>query len=183
MGQPDSRTAGFEYGDDGKPYGQQVLGEPLRTVYYVYMTALLAVCFGVPLVSLGVRFLRSTGPQRQQFKWFLYAGLLLLVTSPFAKFELLVLQMLFSVGILFLPAAIAIAILRRHLHRTIDRRFSRMSYDPQQVIRVSRPRSTKRSKSTSCTRRVALAEGVGGGVRRGPPGVGAPVLTSQIAWP
>jgi hypothetical protein len=82
---------------------------------------LLAV---VAFVSLVIRFRRSRGEERQQLKWFTYAGALLplAVLGDFVPAPLG--NLLFTAPIVFLPVAAGIAILRYRLY-DIDRIINR----------------------------------------------------------
>ncbi|MFN2389368.1 MAG: hypothetical protein ABR575_07170 [Actinomycetota bacterium] len=86
---------------------------------------LLLLCVVAAVGSLVLRARRSTGDERQQFKWFAYA-------AAFMVFDLLVLgnvmatffpriadaigNLMFGLGIVSLPAAIGIAVLKYHLY-------------------------------------------------------------------
>ena len=102
----------------------------------------------VCLAALITRFRRSQGEQRQQMKWFAYAGIATLVLLPgnTALATTPVLQVMGYVDVILLPAAIGIAILKYRL------------YDIDVVINKtvvygcwprSSPRSTWRSWSAS----------------------------------
>ena len=88
---------------------------------------LLSASVVVSAVSIAVRYIRTTGEQRQQIKWFVFASALIAVgwaasqvaqdaTSgnggPLAVLSL----MLGIISLLGLPAAVGIAILRHHLY-------------------------------------------------------------------
>ena len=79
----------------------------------------LGVAVGlVCLAALTTRFRRSQGEQRQQIKWFVYAGIATLVLLP-GNTELAttpVLQVMGYVDVILLPTAIGIAILKYHLY-------------------------------------------------------------------
>ena len=77
------------------------------------------------VISLVLRFRRARGVERQQLKWFTYAGVLLILTVPVAEF------LTASIGgafggliIVFVPVAAGIAILRFRLY-DIDRLINR----------------------------------------------------------
>ena len=76
-------------------------------------------------MSLLLRFRRSHGVERQQIKWFVYAGALTACSAPLSDVfpDIAVLDVLFGVAIGLLPIAAGIAILRYRL------------YDIDQVIR------------------------------------------------
>jgi hypothetical protein len=75
--------------------------------------------------SLVVRFRRSQGAERQQLKWVVYAGVLLLLTIPVGEYlPATIGDALFGLIIAFLPVAAGIAILRYRLY-DIDRLINR----------------------------------------------------------
>jgi hypothetical protein len=88
-------------------------------------SVLLSVSVVAALASLVLRFRRSRGEERQQLKWFTYAGALLLLVPlgdflPNANLSTAV----FGLLIAFLPVAAGIAILRYRLYE-IDRIINR----------------------------------------------------------
>ncbi len=95
------------------------IGTFLRFTTVTFMTAVFAlpVAMVAAFVSVVVRFRRSEGEERLQLKWFATAAAILVVTfiptfflnSSFA-------QVLFDVALLFLYAAIGIAILKYRLY-------------------------------------------------------------------
>jgi signal transduction histidine kinase len=72
----------------------------------------------VCLAALITRFRRSQGQQRQQMKWFAYAGIatLLLLPGDTALATTPVLQVMGYVDVILLPAAVGIAILKYRLY-------------------------------------------------------------------
>jgi hypothetical protein len=86
---------------------------------------LLAVSEAAALASLILRFRRSRGEERQQLKWFTYAGALLLLI-PLGDFlpNRNLSTAVFGLLIAFLPVAAGIAILRYRLY-DIDRLINR----------------------------------------------------------
>ena len=87
--------------------------------------AVIALCMLATIVSLVVRFRRSRGVERQQLKWFVFAGifvvglpLLELLGLSFAGVEA------FDFALSFIPITIGIAVLRYRLY-DIDRIISR----------------------------------------------------------
>jgi hypothetical protein len=84
------------------------------------LTLLLLV---VAVVSLVIRFRRSHGVERQQLKWFTYAGALVLLT-PLGSISLPALGNLPFVLVIALPIAVGIALLRYRLY-DIDRLINR----------------------------------------------------------
>jgi hypothetical protein len=93
----------------------------------VALSVLIAVSLVVALASLVIRFRRSRGDERQQLKWFTYAGGLLLLV-PLGVGELLPGDYLstafFGLLIACLPVAAGIAVLRYRLY-DIDRLINR----------------------------------------------------------
>jgi MFS family permease len=93
----------------------------------VALSVLVAVSLVVALASLVLRFRRSRGDERQQLKWFTYAGGLLLLV-PLGVGELLpgnnLSTAFFGLLIACLPVAAGIAILRYRLY-DIDRLINR----------------------------------------------------------
>jgi hypothetical protein len=94
---------------------ENLLGDVLLAL--TLLTLVAAVC------SLVIRFRRSRGVERQQLKWFTYAGALVLLT-PLGSFLLPDLGNLPFVVVIALPIAVGIAILRYRLY-DIDRLINR----------------------------------------------------------
>jgi hypothetical protein len=92
---------------------------PLSTILNGLVLCLLAAA----AVSLVVRFRRSRGVERQQLKWFTYAGALVLLI-PLIGFVVPSLANAAFVLVLALPIAVGIAILRHRLY-DIDRLINR----------------------------------------------------------
>ena len=92
---------------------------PLSTILNGLSLFLLAAA----VVSLVVRFRRSRGVERQQLKWFTYAGALVLLI-PLIGFVVPSLGNAAFVLVLALPIAVGIAILRHRLY-DIDRLINR----------------------------------------------------------
>lgn len=94
--------------------------------------AVVGVLFLLSAVSLIVRIVRSSGPERQQLKWFLFAGSLIvvgLVTEMVMEAFGVVpvpewVDVLVTVALLSLPVSVILAILRYRLY-DIDRIISR----------------------------------------------------------
>ena len=76
------------------------------------------------MVSLGIRFRRSWGEERQQLKWFTYAGALVPLALLGDALPAPLGNIAFTVPIVFLPVAAGIAILRYRLY-DIDRLINR----------------------------------------------------------
>lgn len=79
---------------------------------------LLTACSLAAALSLLLRFRRSHGVERQQIKWFVYAGALTACSALLGDFfpDIGVLDVLFGVAIGLLPMAAGIAILRYRLY-------------------------------------------------------------------
>jgi hypothetical protein len=94
--------------------------EGLEPVEKLPIFGLLSVLLGVGIVaamaSVAVRFRRSRGTERQQMKWFLCAAALLpsFLLSDFLPS--IIGDVLFGVGLIALPVAIGIAVLRYRLY-------------------------------------------------------------------
>jgi hypothetical protein len=99
--------------------GADVDAAPLSAV----LTSLLLLVFVGAIASLVVRFRRSRGVERQQLKWFTYAGALMLL-APLGSFLLPSLGNLPWVVVIALPIAVGIAVLRYRLY-DIDRLINR----------------------------------------------------------
>ena len=113
-------------GDDviANPIGVAAVENPEESAVGVALLNLLGLLAVVAFVSLVIRFRRSRGEERQQLKWFTYAGALLplAVLGDFVPAPLG--NLLFAVPIVFLPVAAGIAILRYRLY-DIDRIINR----------------------------------------------------------
>jgi hypothetical protein len=106
------------------PIGISGVESPEESTVGPSLLALSVVLIAVAFVSLVIRFRRSRGEERQQLKWFTYAGALLplallgdLLPAPVGDF-------VFGAVIVFLPVAAGIAILRYRLY-DIDRLINR----------------------------------------------------------
>jgi hypothetical protein len=95
---------------------------PVGAALFIMLVALAAVALG----SLVIRFRQSSrGEERQQLKWFTYAGALLLPGAVLATFvNNTVGNLIFASPIVFVPVAAGIAILRYRLY-DIDRIINR----------------------------------------------------------
>ena len=93
---------------------------PVVTVLIVLLVLLAAAAFG----SLVIRFRRSRGEERQQLKWFTYAGALLPLSVVADALPAPVGDLATALPIVFLPIAAGIAILRHRLY-DIDRLINR----------------------------------------------------------
>jgi len=108
------------------PIGLAAIPPPEQGALGSVLVGLLLVCTGAAVLSLVLRFRRSQGVERQQLKWFTYAGVLLFswgvvdpVLPPVALFELV-----FGLTIALVPVAAGIAVLRYRLY-DIDRLINR----------------------------------------------------------
>jgi hypothetical protein len=122
--QPTIQLQGENYWVDN-PIGLAGIPDPDTSAVGGALVGLFIGCIVAAVVSLVLRFRRSRGVERQQLKWFTYAGVLLILTIPVAEF------LPASIGdafggllIVFLPVAAGIAILRFRLY-DIDRLINR----------------------------------------------------------
>ena len=85
----------------------------------------IILCILASLVSIGFRYRRATGEERQQLKWLVYAGALTfavtVTASPAAFFELpglagALLSILATLALPSIPVAVGIAILKHRLY-------------------------------------------------------------------
>jgi hypothetical protein len=107
------------------PFGLAWIPDPETSAVGGALAGLLTACIVAAIISLVVRFRRSRGVERQQLKWFTYAGALLLLTIPVgaylpASFG----DAVFGLLIAFVPIAAGIAVLRYRLY-DIDRLINR----------------------------------------------------------
>jgi signal transduction histidine kinase len=108
-------------GDDSfnggrNPYAVEGIG---AGVMYVAGQVLLIVTLLAAIVSLILRYRRSTGAERQQLKWVAFTVALLAVVAPFttfAYFDSVVVQIAIALVVTAIPAAICVAILRYRLY-------------------------------------------------------------------
>jgi hypothetical protein len=112
---PDGRTV-------ANPIGVAGVGNVDTNVLGVVLTVLALLSLVAAVCSLVLRFRRSHGTERQQLKWFTYAGALMLLT-PLGIF-LPSLGNLPFVVVIAVPIAMGIAILRYRLY-DIDRLINR----------------------------------------------------------
>jgi MFS family permease len=99
---------------------ESLLESPVLPAVIVLLVVLAAAAFG----SLVLRFRRSRGEERQQLKWFTYAGALLPLSVVGDALPTPVGDILTALPIVFLPVATGIAILRYRLY-DIDRLINR----------------------------------------------------------
>jgi hypothetical protein len=115
------------------PIGVAAVGHPEESPAVPQLIILLLVLAAVAFGSLVLRFRRSRGAERQQLKWFTYAGVLLPLAVVGDSLPAPVGDLLFAVPIVFLPVAAGIAILRHRLYeidRLINRPWSTAGHRP-----------------------------------------------------
>jgi hypothetical protein len=113
---PDGRTV-------ANPIGVVGVGNVEENTLGAVLDGLLLLSLAAAIVSLVLRFRRSHGVERQQLKWFTYAGALVLLV-PLSAFLLPSLGNTPYVVVIALPIAVGIAILRYRLYE-IDRLINR----------------------------------------------------------
>jgi hypothetical protein len=106
------------------PIGVAAVENPEVSTVGDGLLILLVLLIAVAFVSLVIRFRRSRGAERQQLKWFTYAGALLPLALLGDSLPAPVGDLIFGVVIVFLPVAAGIAILRYRLY-DIDRLINR----------------------------------------------------------
>jgi hypothetical protein len=107
------------------PIGLAWIPDPETSPVGGALLGLLAACIVAAVISLVLRFRRSRGVERQQLKWFTYAGMLLILTMPLGMYlPATIGDALFGLIIAFVPVAAGIAILRYRLY-DIDRLINR----------------------------------------------------------
>jgi hypothetical protein len=113
------------YGVDN-PIGLAWVPDPETSAVGGALFGVLTACLVAAVLSLVLRFRRSRGVERQQLKWFTYAGVLLILGGPLASYLLpaSVSDVTFGLAIALVPVAAGIAILRYRLY-DIDRLISR----------------------------------------------------------
>ena len=105
------------------PIGVAGVGNVNANMLGTVLGGLALLLLGAAIYSLVVRFRRSHGVERQQLKWFTYAGALVLL-APLSGLLLPSLGNLPFVVIIALPISVGIAILRYRLY-DIDRLINR----------------------------------------------------------
>jgi hypothetical protein len=113
---PDGRTV-------ANPVGVAGVGNVEENTLGAILDGLLLLSLVAAILSLVIRFRRSHGVERQQLKWFTYAGGLVLLV-PLSAFLLPSLGNTPYVLVIALPIAVGIAILRYRLY-DIDRLINR----------------------------------------------------------
>jgi hypothetical protein len=108
------------------PVGLAAIPNPEQGALGSVLFGLLPVCTAAAVVSLVLRFRRAQGVERQQLKWFTYAGVLLfawLVVDPVLP-DVALLQLVYGLTIALVPVAAGLAVLRYRLY-DIDRLINR----------------------------------------------------------
>jgi hypothetical protein len=109
------------------PVGLAGAPDPEDGALGAVLLGVLVACMVASVVSVVLRFRRSSGVERQQLKWFTYAAALMLVANV-ATFTFLpegvASDVLFGLSIAFVPIAAGVAILRHRLY-DIDRLINR----------------------------------------------------------
>jgi hypothetical protein len=108
---------------EANPIGVAGVGGVDADTLLAVVTGLALLSLVLAVVSLALRFRRSRGVERQQLKWFTYAGALVLLI-PLIGFVAPSLGNLPWVMVIVLPVAVGIAILRYRLY-DIDRLINR----------------------------------------------------------
>jgi uncharacterized integral membrane protein len=105
------------FGSLDNPYGLEAL-HLQDAVVAVGQGLVMLFTFGLPLMSLVIRFRRAVGIERQQYKWFVFAATLILLISIFTGISenSFVVQLLFMISILLVPLAVTVAVLRYRLY-------------------------------------------------------------------
>jgi hypothetical protein len=109
------------------PIGVGWVQDPEQSAVGAVLFGLLLVCMGAAALSLVLRFRRSQGVERQQLKWFTYAGALMIVSVLATDYLLPAsadVEVLAGLIIALVPVAAGIAILRYRLY-DIDRLINR----------------------------------------------------------
>jgi hypothetical protein len=110
------------------PIGLAGIQDPEQTTVGAVLYLLLLGCTLAAVVSMGLRFRRSRGVERQQLKWFTYAGALLILWILLTEFlpqnAASWSDLVFALLMAFVPVAAGIAILRYRLY-DIDRIINR----------------------------------------------------------
>ena len=112
------------------PIGLAGIQHPQQSTQGAVLFLLLTGCMLAAVLSMVLRFRRSRGVERQQLKWFTYAGALLILWALVSGFLFpnASLDVVFALFLAFVPIAAGIAILRYRLY-DIDHLISRtLSY-------------------------------------------------------
>jgi hypothetical protein len=111
----------------GNPIGIAAVPDPDNSALGEVLIGLFNLCVGAAVLSLVLRFPRSHGVQRQQLKWFTYAGALTflwVVVGDYLLPNLAIIDALSGVIYALVPVATGVAILRYRLY-DIDRLINR----------------------------------------------------------
>jgi hypothetical protein len=109
------------------PIGVGWVQDPEQTTVWAVLFGLLLVCMVAAGLSLVLRFRRSHGVERQQLKWFTYAGALMvlaLLATDYLLPDSADVEVLAGLILALVPIAAGIAILRYRLY-DIDRLINR----------------------------------------------------------
>jgi hypothetical protein len=109
-------SLGDSFANLDNPYGVMQLGGFFAEISIFLFFGAAIPLFFISLLGLIQRMFRSQGYERQQFKWFVFAGALLVVTFPAAAASSLLIQSFYMAAMLFLPVAMGIAIMRYRLY-------------------------------------------------------------------
>jgi hypothetical protein len=122
--QPTIRLQDQNYWVDN-PIGLAGIPDPETGAVGGALLGLLSACMVAAVISVVLRFRRSQVVERQQLKWFVYAGALLILLIPVGEYlPGTIGDLVFGLIIAFVPVAAGIAILRYRLY-DIDRLISR----------------------------------------------------------
>jgi hypothetical protein len=122
--QPTIQLMDLNYWVDN-PIGLARILDPDTSAVGGILGGLFIGCIVAAIISLVLRFRRARGVERQQLKWFTYAGVLLILTIPVAEFLPASIAAAFGgLIVAFVPVAAGIAILRFRLY-DIDRLINR----------------------------------------------------------
>jgi hypothetical protein len=122
--QPTIRLQDQNYWVDN-PIGLAGIPDPETGAVGGALLGLLSACMVAAVISLVLRFRRSQGVERQQLKWFVYAGVLLSLLIPAGEYlPAGIGDVLFGLIIAFVPVAAGLAILKYRLY-DIDRLINR----------------------------------------------------------
>ena len=122
--QPTIQLTDQDYWVDN-PIGLARIPHPDTSAVGGILAGLFIGCIVAAVISLVLRFRRARGVERQQLKWFTYAGVLLILTIPVAEFLPASIAAAFGgLIVAFVPVAAGIAILRFRLY-DIDRLINR----------------------------------------------------------
>jgi hypothetical protein len=113
---PGPLDSSFEFLDN--PYAITQLGGAIVKAEYINLILIIVLLplFGLALAGLITKMRRSQGREREQFKWFVFAGAFLIITFPTAALPSRELQLFFIAAMFFLPVAMGIAIVRHRLY-------------------------------------------------------------------